>query len=131
MDSDSHLWSEAYNRSLENVFEIQEEISKAIAGALQVELGTEQTGKRPTDNLEAYQMFLRGRHLYQERGPESLDRAIDILKEVVAMEPGYADAWANLAGASLVRSFQVDEGFQALINQARYASKPLEGQVDA
>jgi len=121
--TDSHLWSEAYNRSLENIFEIQEEISLAIADELQVTLGAGEGGKRPTDNIEAYEKFLLGRHLYQQRGPEDLDRAIEILKVVVETEPGFTDAWAILAGASVVRSFQLDEGFQALIEQSRDAAR--------
>ncbi|MBT8062603.1 MAG: hypothetical protein KJO85_07950 [Gammaproteobacteria bacterium] len=122
VDTDSHLWSEAYNRSLENIFEIQEEISKAIANELQVTLGAADSSARPTDNIDVYQSFLRGRHLYQDRGPESLDRAIEILKGVVSEEPDYAEAWATLAGASIVRSFQVDEGASELIRQGRSAA---------
>ena len=119
--TDSHLWSEAYNRSLENVFEIQEEISVAIANELQVTLGTGQARNRPTDNIQAYQEFLRGRHLYQDRGGEQLDQAIVILKNVVATEPDYADAWANLAGASVVRSFQMKPA-------SEYVSKSISGR---
>ena len=92
VDSDSHLWSEAYNRNLENIFEIQEEISRAIANELQVTLGTTETSDRPTDDIEVYQAFLRGRHLYQDRGEENLDRAIEILKGVVDEAPEYAEA---------------------------------------
>jgi TolB-like protein len=121
--TDSHLWSEAYNRSLENIFEIQEEISGAIAKELQVTLGKGLTSKQPTNNIRAYQMFLQGRHLYQDRGGEELDRSIKILREVVAMEPNFADAWANLAGASIVRGFQVDEGYEALNQQGREAAR--------
>ncbi len=123
VSNDSHLWSDAYNRSLENIFEIQEEISIAIANELQVTLGTGQIRSRPTENIQAYQMFLQGRHLYQNRGGEEMDRAISILQEVVAMEPEYADAWANLAGASVVRGFQLDEGYQVLIDQGRHAAE--------
>ena len=72
--TDSHLWSDAYNRKLDNIFEIQEEISKAIANELQVTLGTRGRSSKPTDNLEAWQLFLRGRHLYQNRGVAQLAR---------------------------------------------------------
>lgn len=120
--TDSHLWSEAYNRSLENIFEIQEEISRAIAGELQVTLGAGQNMQRPTDDINIYQMFLRGRHLYQGRGEEDLELAIKVLKEVVAKEPGYSEAWATMAGASMVRSFMVNEGSLELVDQARRAA---------
>ena len=122
VETDSHLWSEAYNRSLENIFEIQEEISKAIANELQVTLGSGKKTQRPTDDINVYQMFLRGRHLYQGRGAEGLDLAIKLLKEVVEKEPGYAEAWATLAGASSVRSFQLNEGADEMVDQARRAA---------
>jgi TolB-like protein len=122
VDSDSHLWSEAYNRSLENIFEIQEEISRAIANELQVTLSNTGDAGRPTDDINVYQAFLRGRHHYQDRGEENLDRAMEILRGVVADEPGYAEAWATLAGASVVRSFQVDEGSLDLVEQGRHAA---------
>jgi len=123
VESDSHLWSEAYNRSLENIFEIQEEISRAIANELQVTLGAADEVARPTSDIDVYQSFLRGRHLYQDRGAESLDRAIEILKEVVSKEPEYAEAWATLAGASVVRAFQVDgEAALELVEQGRRAA---------
>ncbi|MDX1460750.1 MAG: hypothetical protein R3348_06800, partial [Xanthomonadales bacterium] len=122
VDTDSHLWSEAYNRSLENIFEIQEEISRAIADELQVTLGTTSDATRPTDNIEVYQAFLRGRHLYQARGSENVDRAIEILKEVVSTEPEYAEAWATLAAASIVRLVQAEENAPELLQQGRDAA---------
>jgi len=122
VDSDSHLWSDAYNRTLENVFEIQEEISLAIAEQLQVTLGDRQQQTRPTDNIEAYQLFLRGRHLYQDRGADSVRRAIEVLQEAVALDPDFADAWANLAGASVVNGFDADQGHEALFDQGRQAA---------
>jgi TolB-like protein/Flp pilus assembly protein TadD len=126
--TDSHLWSDAYNRKLENVFEIQEEISKAIAQELQVTLGTGSAGPaaKPTENLKAYQLFLRGRHLYQNRGP-GVVRAIELLQQAVELDPSFANAWANLAAAAAVRAFSVDEGFQDLnILAEQSAQKAIE-----
>ena len=122
-ESDSHLWSEGYSRSLENVFEIQEEISLAIADQLHVALGERRQDSRPTDNIEAYQLFLRGRHLYQDRGADNVRRAVDVLKQAVALDPEFADAWANLAGASAVHGFQANEGHEALFEQGRESAR--------
>ncbi|MGA9573648.1 MAG: tetratricopeptide repeat protein, partial [Lysobacterales bacterium] len=109
--TDSHLWSDAYNRKMENVFEIQEEISKAIAQQLQVTLGTAGQNGKPTHNLEAYQLFLRGRHFYQNRGQEQLAQAIKLLKQAVDLDPDFAEAWANLAAANVVYGYSREDDF--------------------
>jgi len=120
--TDSHLWSDAYNRKLENVFEIQEEISKAIAGELQVTLGTPGKTGKPTENLEAWQLFLRGRHLYQNRGETQVARAIELLKQAVDLDPGFADAWANLAAASMVHAYGLEDGHEDLNRSGQQAA---------
>ena len=111
VDSDSHLWSEAYSRKLENIFEIQEEISRAIAGQLQVRLAGDAAPARPTENLAAYQLYLRGRALYQGRGVEQLHSAVRLLQQALELDPGFAAAEANLAAAAMVLSYNLDEGF--------------------
>ena len=120
--TDSHLWSDAYNRKLNNIFEIQEEISKAIADELQVTLGTGGRSSKPTDNLEAWQLFLRGRHLYQNRGIPQLARAIELLKQAVELDPEFADAWANLAAANMVYGFNQEEGYKDYYRDGQLAA---------
>jgi TolB-like protein/Flp pilus assembly protein TadD len=120
--TDSHLWSDAYNRNLENIFEIQEEISKAIAAELQVTLGTSANTGNPTDNLEAWQLFLRGRNLYQNRGEAQLERSVSLLKQAVALDPGFAEAWANLAAASIVYGYGRDDDFEVYYRDGRQAA---------
>jgi len=120
--TDSHLWSDAYNRKLENVFEIQEEISKAIAAELRVTLGTTGNTGKPTENLEAWQLFLRGRHLYQNRGDAQLAQSLELLKQAVELDPGFAEAWANLAAASLVYGYNQEEGFEDLYRDGKQAA---------
>ena len=122
VSTDSHLWSDAYNRKLENVFEIQEEISKAIAAELQVTLGTTAKTGKPADNLEAWQLFLRGRHLYQNRGVAQVARAVELLKQAVELEPDLAEAWANLAAANLVYGYNLEEGFEAFYRDGQQAA---------
>ena len=122
VSTDSHLWSDAYNRKLENVFEIQEEISKAIAAELQVTLGTSAKTGKPTENLEAWQLFLRGRHLYQNRGLAQVARAVELLKQAVELDPEFADAWANLAAANVVLGYNEGEGFEKLYRDGKRAA---------
>jgi len=120
--TDSHLWSDAYNRKLENIFEIQEEISKAIAAELQVTLGTSRQTGNPSENLEAWQLFLRGRSLYQNRGEAQLARSVSLLKQAVALDPGFAEAWANLAAANIVYGYGRDDDFEVYYRDGRQAA---------
>jgi TolB-like protein/Flp pilus assembly protein TadD len=119
--SDSHLWSKAYSRKLENVFEIQEEISLAIADALHVTLSDGATSTRPTENLKAYDAFLRGRHLYQRR--ENLDLAVNYLEKAVELDPGFTDAWANMAAAQVINSWWKPQDTEALIERSKFAAE--------
>ena len=123
VETDSHLWSDAYSRSLENVFEIQEEISGAIAEQLQVRLSDDTGAARSTANLDAYQLFLRGRYLYQTRGQDNVERSVELLRKAVELDPEFADAWANLAAAGIVYGYGLDEGHKALYAEGLLAAQ--------
>ena len=96
--SDKHLWSETYDRSLtaENVFSIQDEIATAIVDALRgsidlPDVESPQVVNR-TDNLDAYELFLRARTLFTNRN--DMDVADDLLAQAVELDPDFAEAWA-------------------------------------
>jgi len=100
--SDTHLWSETYDRNLEDIFSIQDEISGQIVGALKIALGAgEQESiahvQKPTDNLEAYELYLRGRYLWQRRGKENIRHAIGLFEQATELDPQFARAWSSLA----------------------------------
>jgi TolB-like protein len=94
----AHVWSESYDRRLENVFQIQREIAEAIAGALRVPLGLHEDEQlvSPTDDLEAYDLYLTGRARMRERGQSVLE-AIDLFEAAIARDSNWAPAWAGLA----------------------------------
>ncbi len=99
-----HLWSESYDRELKNVFAIQDEISQAIASALQVEILGEEIApmvKFHTENLEAYDQYLLGRYHWNKRtvGGDELMTAIAYFEQAIALEPNYALAYSGLADA--------------------------------
>lgn len=98
---DRHLWSETYDRTMADVFAIQEEIATAIGGELRAKLGGA-GGPAPaparTENLEAYDKYLMARSLLKKRGA-GLREAIALFKEVVSEDPGYAPAWSGLVQA--------------------------------
>jgi serine/threonine-protein kinase len=98
----SHIWGAQYNRGLSDVFALQEEISREISERLRVRLNGDESkrlAKRHTDNVEAYQLFLRGRHFLNRRTPDDVKRSIDYLKQAVVKDPDYALAYAALADA--------------------------------
>ncbi len=102
--TDTHLWSETYDRKLEDIFAIQDEISSHIVEALKVALGAGGTEtaalvQQPTDNLDAYQNYLRGRYLWQRRGEDNIRSAIEAFEKAIELDPQFARAWSSLAAA--------------------------------
>jgi TolB-like protein/Tfp pilus assembly protein PilF len=95
-DNGYHLWSETYDRQLDNVFQIQEDIAIAVVDALRSTLLGEVPKIRKTDPA-AYQLFLEGQYLKRRISKDSLDRAIEAFKQVVEIDPDYVPAWAELA----------------------------------
>ncbi len=94
----SHLWSERYDREMRDVFDIQDEISRAIADKLRIRLSPKtQSAKRPTENLEAYNLCLKGRHSFYRSTPESLSRSREYFEQAIAIDPNYALAWYGIA----------------------------------
>ncbi len=94
--SDRHLWSESYTRELSDVFAIQDEIAQAIADELQLTLLGDGAGRR-TDDIEAHDLYLLGRHEFHKRTGESLSRAIGLFEQAIALDPEYALAYSGLA----------------------------------
>jgi tetratricopeptide (TPR) repeat protein len=96
------IWSERYDRELEDVFAIQDEISQSIVEALQKELGGEQrpaVGSPHSDSIVAYRFYLKGRHNWYTRENESPHKAVKFFEQAVEEDPGYALAWAAISNA--------------------------------
>jgi len=100
--TDTHLWSETYTRQVDDIFAVQDEIAQAIVGALKVSLNGEQKqslSQHSTSNVEAYNKYLLGRHLWNQRTPQSLLGSVEPLREAVKLDPLFDQAWAALADA--------------------------------
>ncbi len=93
-----HLWSESYDRELDNIFQIQEEIAIAVVNALKITLLGDVPKTRKT-NPQAYQLFLEGQYLKRQISADSLSKAIEAFKQSVEIDPAYVPAWAHLADA--------------------------------
>jgi serine/threonine protein kinase/Tfp pilus assembly protein PilF len=97
-----HLWADRYDRTLEDVFAVQEEIASAIAQALKVALTPSEVRKlvedRPQD-VRAYDLYLKGREQYGQYTPEAMRNALELFQEAIGVDPNYALAWAGIADA--------------------------------
>ncbi|MDT8439122.1 MAG: hypothetical protein RQ729_08960 [Wenzhouxiangellaceae bacterium] len=100
--TDRQLWSGSFDRELTDIFALQEDIAQAIADALADTLGMRTVRvRRATDNVEAYELYLRGRQLFAQRGA-SLMPARELLRAALELDPAFAEAWAVLAGVEYV-----------------------------
>jgi adenylate cyclase len=106
--SNDHLWAERYDRDLNDIFALQDEISEAIVKALKLRLLPEEKQaieQRGTDSVEAYNLYLMGRQLYVS-GPEGETRRaaaiVRLCTRATEIDPGYARAWALMAHAQMI-----------------------------
>jgi len=98
--SDSHLWAEKFDRKLSDIFPVETEIATKIADTLQAKLtGHEQRAiaAHPTEDPEAYRLYLQGRHLWGQRTDTGLLKAIDYFNRALSLDPNYARAYAGIA----------------------------------
>jgi TolB-like protein/Tfp pilus assembly protein PilF len=99
------IWSEQYERNLEDIFAIQDDISMAIVDNLKIELlGKEKVElvKSSTQDLEAFDLYLNGRYFWNKRTEESLNKAVDRFQQAIKRDPSYALAYAGLADSYLI-----------------------------
>lgn len=104
----SHIYSEKFDRELEDIFDIQDEISEDILKAIKIKLLGEQKEailKNYTENIEAYQLFLKGRYHFNKLSPTDFTKAIEYFKAAIAIDPEYAIAYAGLADCNFDASY--------------------------
>jgi adenylate cyclase len=126
-----HIWSENYDRNLIDIFEVQDEISGIIANKLRENLTAAQKAsplvKAPTTNVNAYTLYLKGLHYWNKLTPADAHIAIDCFEQAIAIEPGYAQAYAMTAGAySYLGSSGQISPHRAFEIVHRYADKALQ-----
>jgi len=116
-DSDAHLWTQTYQRDLDDIFLVQEEIAGAITTALKDILGAQQVKvDAPTADMVAYQRYLHGRSRFYRRS--EFDQAVEDLRFAVERDPEFAEAWAFLAA---VYSVLGNSGYQTNNDPAEMA----------
>ncbi|NOR21506.1 MAG: tetratricopeptide repeat protein [Candidatus Aminicenantes bacterium] len=100
VDDGYQLWSESYERGLDDVFAVQDDIALKIVKALKIELLDEKETQiviRYTEDTEAYQLYLKGRYFWNRRTEDGFKKAIDYLEQAIEKDPSYALAYAGLA----------------------------------
>ena len=130
VEDGSHLWSEAYNRDLNDMFAIQEEISMTIVHKLKIKiLGDEKKAlrKRYTEDVEAFNLYLKGLYYWQQMTPEGNQKAVEYYEKSILKDPKFALAYAVL-GSNLI--FASQNGFippmWAIPKSKEYTQKALE-----
>ena len=106
--TDFPLWSERYDRELQDVFEVQDEIARKIAMALRITLTPQEQAAiaaRPTDNLQAYDLYLRAKSHARRMTRQDLELAYQMFQQAVVLDPGFALAYAGMANASALHHY--------------------------
>jgi serine/threonine-protein kinase len=101
-ETDTHLWAETFDRKLTDVFQIESDIAKNIAEKLQAKLtGFEEDAisAKPTSDLEAHQLYLKGRYLWNRRTGDNLKKALGYFQQAAEKDPNYALAYVGIADA--------------------------------
>lgn len=119
--TEEHLWSSRYDRDLQDIFAVQTDIAENVAGALELKL-LAKPDSPPTQNLEAYTMFLKAQQLSGEGINSSRRRARALLEEVVARDPKFARGYSLLV-ATIWLSAGSGEDYAAAISEAEAAAK--------
>ena len=120
-----HLWSERYDRDMDDVFAVQDEIARSVVEKLKVKLlgaSDEPLVKRATDNLEAYNLYLQGRYYLPRYTEEALQKALDCFEKALALEPLYARAHAGVAHVQTSRATLSLAASQRVMPEAKAAA---------
>src|SRR5947199_1328447 len=106
--TDAHLWADTFDRKLTDIFSVESDIAKTIADALQAKLtGSEKQmmAAQPTSNTEAYELYHKGKSLWEKRSGDNIPKAIAYYEQAIARDPNYALAYTGLAKAYILLPF--------------------------
>jgi len=120
--NDTHIWAQNYNDNFDEVFKIQADVSKKIVDQLRLVLSPEESKEmktRPTDNLEAYELVLKGRNFKDKVIGDSNKIAAELFEQAIELDPNYAQAYAELAYTQALSIYQNPRKLRdSLINEA-------------
>jgi len=127
-ENDTHVWAQSYQRELTpaNLFSIQDELTKEITGSLEATLTVreeERIGRRPTENLAAYRLYVQGRALLDQRSDQGIRQAVSYFRRAIGNDSSYALAWAGLADARSLLSLYGYAPADSVLPAAERAAK--------
>ena len=122
MPGESVLWTERYDRRMKDVFAMQDDIARAVAGELRVKLGGMKLARTETEDPEAHTAFLKGLYLWNRRTAPGLRTAIGLFSEAVRRDPAYAQGYGGLAMAYVVLPAYDDSAGNDALERARDAA---------
>jgi TolB-like protein/Tfp pilus assembly protein PilF len=126
--TDRHLWAQNYDRNLDDIFEVQSDIAKQVADALKVRIlfpEKERIEKKPTENVEAYTLYLKGIYHLNKMTTGELEQAVECFKLACERDPAFALAYARLAeGYVLIADVGMPSG-EAIPKAKEYVSRAL------
>ncbi len=123
--TNAHLWAEIYDRKLSDIFAVQSDIAKTVADTLQAKLtGSEKQmiAAQPTTDMTAYELYHKGRSLWEKRSGDSIPKAIAFYEQAIARDPNYALAYAGLANAYILLPFYTGADRRAVVPKAKDAA---------
>jgi len=106
--TDEHVWADSYDKTITDIFAIQTEVSKEIVSAMQLNISIEDNevlSNIPTKNIDAYQLFLRGRKEADKRTKESIEKSIEFYQKAIDLDPRYAEAYAEMANSIFLQTY--------------------------
>jgi TolB-like protein/DNA-binding winged helix-turn-helix (wHTH) protein/Tfp pilus assembly protein PilF len=137
---ESHAWAQSYQRSMQDVFKLQRELADDISSEIDAGVGgkLKQASVVRSDNIEAYELYLQGRHLWSQRNPQSMSKSLEYFQHAIQLDPdfaagysGLAQAYVGLGGRSLVKSMPAEDVRPAAMAAARRAIELDAGLAEA
>jgi|TARA_B110000438_G_scaffold144039_1_gene138812 TolB-like protein/Tfp pilus assembly protein PilF len=106
--NDQHLWAEKYDRNIEDIFEVQDEVASAIANALRIELSDEEAqsiARKQTTSIEAYELYSKARALRYTYEMPKVEEAVQLYKKAIKLDKSFALAYAGISSARVTQSY--------------------------
>ena len=138
---ESHVWAQSYQRSIQDVFQLQRELAAGISREIGAGVGgtpDKQVSVARSDNIQAYELYLQGRHLWNQRNKESVGKSVEYFRKAIELDPefaaahaGLAQAYATLGGHTAVKSIPADDVRSAAMTAARRAIELDTGLAEA
>lgn len=128
--NDNHLWAENYNDIFDKVFEIQKDVSKKIVQQLKIVISPDEEkvlNKSPTDNLKAYEYYLKARSYSEKRTKKDFKTSLELYQQAIDLDPNFADAYAEMALSLLSNMYiEIKSADQNLIKAEQLIGKALK-----